>query len=334
MEATARYLVMQARAGAQALKIFESWAEGLAEDVFERIVIRPHAAIVEKVRAAGVTAPFIGFPRGAGALVEAYAERGAGRGGRAGHPGLRRARPAAADAAARPSRARWTTCCCGPAARRWTPASTQLLEQWGDGPYIFNLGHGILPDTPIEHIARVVERVTGKAVEGRAREARRRPVQPRRPGWPGGGAAVPVQPVQATRRSSQLPALGARYPLAALIAAAAREAGAGQLRRHGRRLAPAAGDRRPRPRPGAALTARRPDDRGAGVHRHALLAAVRRRDGARRSRPSRRTRSSCCRSIRSISTTTTASSLKAWRAAYRGPGPQPRGLLLPDAPTA
>jgi uroporphyrinogen decarboxylase len=36
-----------------------------------------------------------------------------------------------------------------------------LLEQWGDGPYIFNLGHGLLPDTPIDHIARVVARVTG-----------------------------------------------------------------------------------------------------------------------------------------------------------------------------
>jgi uroporphyrinogen decarboxylase len=37
-----------------------------------------------------------------------------------------------------------------------------LLEQWGEGPYIFNLGHGLLPDTPIEHIARVVARVTGR----------------------------------------------------------------------------------------------------------------------------------------------------------------------------
>jgi uroporphyrinogen decarboxylase len=36
-----------------------------------------------------------------------------------------------------------------------------LIAQWGQGPYIFNLGHGVLPDTPISHIARVVERVTG-----------------------------------------------------------------------------------------------------------------------------------------------------------------------------
>jgi uroporphyrinogen decarboxylase len=43
-----------------------------------------------------------------------------------------------------------------------------LLEQWSAGPYIFNLGHGVMPDTPIAHIARVVERVTGKPVKAMA----------------------------------------------------------------------------------------------------------------------------------------------------------------------
>jgi uroporphyrinogen decarboxylase len=37
-----------------------------------------------------------------------------------------------------------------------------LLRQWGGGPYIFNLGHGVLPDTPLSHIERVVKAVTGK----------------------------------------------------------------------------------------------------------------------------------------------------------------------------
>src|SRR5581483_2776319 len=45
-----------------------------------------------------------------------------------------------------------------------------LLEQWGGGPYIFNLGHGVIPDTPIAHIARVVERVTGKPANRMAAE--------------------------------------------------------------------------------------------------------------------------------------------------------------------
>ena len=162
VDATARYLIMQARSGAQVLKIFESWAEGLAEDVFERIVIRPHQAIVEKVRAGGVTAPFIGFPRGAGALVETYAravpvqgvaldtQASAALGRRVQSDGktiqgaldnlLLRSGGAALDARVE-----------------------ALLAQWSGGPYIFNLGHGVLPDTPIAHIARVVARVTGKS---------------------------------------------------------------------------------------------------------------------------------------------------------------------------
>ena len=161
VEATARYLIMQAQSGAQVLKLFESWAEGLAEDVFERIVIKPHTAIIDKVRAAGVDVPFIGFPRGAGALVETYAARvpvqavgldtqaSAVMGQRIQDGGktiqgaldnlLLRAGGDALDARV-----------------------DALIAQWNDGPYIFNLGHGVLPDTPIEHIERVVRRVTGK----------------------------------------------------------------------------------------------------------------------------------------------------------------------------
>jgi uroporphyrinogen decarboxylase len=161
VEATARYLVMQARSGAQALKIFESWAEGLAEDQFERLVVRPHAAIVERVRAAGVTAPFIGFPRGAGALVDAYSE---------GAPVEAIALDTQAPAAlGRRLQAQGRTiqgALDNLLLRQGGPALDarvdQLLEQWGQGPYIFNLGHGVMPDTPIAHIARVVERITGE----------------------------------------------------------------------------------------------------------------------------------------------------------------------------
>jgi uroporphyrinogen decarboxylase len=169
VDATARYLVMQARSGAQVLKIFESWAENLAEDVFERIVIRPHTAIVEKVRADGVTAPFIGFPRGAGALVETYAEAVPVEGialdtqataalGRRLQAQNRTIQGALDNLLLRAG---------GPAL---DARVEQLLAQWGDGPWIFNLGHGIMPDTPIDHIARVVARVTGKPVKAIAAE--------------------------------------------------------------------------------------------------------------------------------------------------------------------
>ena len=160
VESTARYLVMQARAGAQALKLFESWAEGLAEDVFERIVIRPHAAIIEKVRAAGIDTPFIGFPRGAGALVDNYAaavpvqavdldtQASAAQGQRI-QAGGKAIQGALDNLLLRAG---------GPAMDARIDA---LIEQWGKGPYIFNLGHGVLPDTPVEHIERAVRRVTG-----------------------------------------------------------------------------------------------------------------------------------------------------------------------------
>jgi len=162
VDATARYLIMQARSGGQVLQIFESWAEGLAEDVFERIVIRPHRAIVERVRAAGVTAPFIGFPRGAGALVENYARAVPVQGvaldtqasaelGRRLQAGGKTIQGALDNLLLRAG---------GPAMDARVDA---LLGQWSGGPYIFNLGHGVMQDTPIAHIAQVLQRVTGKA---------------------------------------------------------------------------------------------------------------------------------------------------------------------------
>ena len=160
VESTARYLVMQANAGAQVLQLFESWAEGLAEDVFERIVIGPNAAIVEKVRAAGVTAPFIGFPRAAGALVERYAAevpvQGVGLDTQASAElGRRIQKTKAIQGALDPLLLR----AGGPAL---DARVDQLIEQWSGGPHIFNLGHGILQDTPIEHVEQVLARVTGK----------------------------------------------------------------------------------------------------------------------------------------------------------------------------
>jgi uroporphyrinogen decarboxylase len=169
VDATARYLIMQARSGAQALQIFESWAEGLAEDVFERIVIAPHRAIVEQVRAAGVTAPFIGFPRGAGALVENYARA-------APVEGVGLDTQASAELGCRLQAGGKTIqgALDNLLLRAGGPALDarveQLLAQWNGGPYIFNLGHGVIPDTPIEHIARVVERVTGKPAKAVAAE--------------------------------------------------------------------------------------------------------------------------------------------------------------------
>ena len=160
VEATWRYLAMQVEAGAQALMLFESWAEGLPQDLFQRLVVEPHGRLVTRLRQMGVRAPLIGFPRGAGSLTAGYARQvdvqgvaldtaaadGLGRdiqrSGRAIQgaldPLLLRAGGVALD-------------------RR----VDTLLQQWGVGPYIFNLGHGVLPDTPVEHVQRVVNQVVG-----------------------------------------------------------------------------------------------------------------------------------------------------------------------------
>jgi len=157
-DATIRYLTMQAEAGAQALQLFESWAELLPEDVFERLVIAPHAKIVQGLRAAGVEAPVIGFPRGAGALVERYAaETGVQVVGldvqAPAALGRRLQETVAIQGALDPLLLR----AGGPALAARVEG---LLRQWSDGPFIFNLGHGVLPDTPVANLEAVVSQVT------------------------------------------------------------------------------------------------------------------------------------------------------------------------------
>ncbi len=156
-KATAHYLAMQARCGAQALQIFESWAELLPEDVFQWLVVKPHAAIVRQLRSWNISTPVIGFPRGAGMLVEGYA-------GKSGVQGVGLDVQASASLGKRLQRRLAIQGALDPlllrAGGRGLEARTEaLLEQWGAGPYVFNLGHGVLPDTPLDHIETVVRRV-------------------------------------------------------------------------------------------------------------------------------------------------------------------------------
>ena len=160
VEATIRYLTMQVRSGAEVLQLFESWAELLPENDFERLVVGPHTRIIQGLRAAGVETPVIGFPRGAGALVENYADR-------AGVQGVGLDVQAAAAMGRRLQAKVAIQGALDPILLRQGGAALDqrvdtLLAQWAGGPHIFNLGHGVLPDTPVEHIAQVVRRVTGQ----------------------------------------------------------------------------------------------------------------------------------------------------------------------------
>ncbi|HWW12144.1 MAG TPA: uroporphyrinogen decarboxylase [Brevundimonas sp.] len=157
VEATAHYLKMQADAGAQTLKIFESWAEGLPDDLFETLVLQPHIKLVKRVRELGVTTPLIGFPRGSAALAERYARevevQGVALDTACPLPlGQRVQKIKTIQGALDPLLLR----AGGPLLDRRVD---QLLEAWGQGPWIFNLGHGIMPDVPIAHVEQVLKRI-------------------------------------------------------------------------------------------------------------------------------------------------------------------------------
>jgi uroporphyrinogen decarboxylase len=160
VEATAHYLKMQADAGAQVLKIFESWAEGLPDDLFERLVLRPHQALVARTRELGVTVPLIGFPRGSAAHAERYAAEVD-------------VQAVALDTACpleigkrvqgiKPIQGALDPLLLRAGGEALDRRVDQLLAAWGDGPWIFNLGHGIMPDVPVAHVEQVLRRISAQ----------------------------------------------------------------------------------------------------------------------------------------------------------------------------
>lgn len=158
VESSADYLIAQARAGADALKIFESWAEGLSPDLFDRLVLRPTTDIIAKVRAAGVDVPIMGFPRGAGLNAIRYAhETGITAIAAGTDVPLADFRATIPDGMALQGN-------LDPLALRTggTPllrAVDQVLRDGADGPHIFNLGHGVTPDVQIDDVHAVINRI-------------------------------------------------------------------------------------------------------------------------------------------------------------------------------
>ena len=155
-EATAEYLARQVAAGADALMLFDSWAEGLPDNIFREVIIAPTKRLVERLRAMGVTVPVIGFPRGAGVMLEAYAkETGVTAVG--------------LDTAAVPSFVNSVLPPDMPVQGHLDPLLLieggprmdvrvrELMAAYAGRPHIFNLGHGIRPETPIVNVERVLQ---------------------------------------------------------------------------------------------------------------------------------------------------------------------------------
>jgi uroporphyrinogen decarboxylase len=158
-EATIEYLAGQIEAGVEVVQLFDSWAGILPEPAFVRWVIEPTRRIVSALKGRFANFPVIGFPRGAGMLHERYLHE-------TGIDGI------GIDTAVPPGYARQALQPHGTIQGNLDPvllivggtaleARVQGLRRMlGRGPYIFNLGHGVLPETPPENVQALARLLT------------------------------------------------------------------------------------------------------------------------------------------------------------------------------
>jgi uroporphyrinogen decarboxylase len=162
-QSVAQHLIQQLRAGADVVQIFESWAEDLPDAMFGRLVLTPIAKIVKLVRAGVPDAPIIGFPRGAShrakAFVTATGVNGLGLDISA---DLHAARAAVGSGVCLQGNLDPMALVSGGTAL--DQAIDAVLVAAQSGPHIFNLGHGVVPDTPIAHVAHTVARIRAHKV--------------------------------------------------------------------------------------------------------------------------------------------------------------------------
>lgn len=158
VEVSIDYLLAQVSAGAQALQIFDSWAGNLPEGEFVRWCVGPARRIVDGVRASAPEVPIIGFPRGVGPLYPFYAKE-------TGVSGVSCDTSLPLDFISKELQPHLAVqgnldplllVAGGAALERQIDI---ILESLSGGPFIFNLGHGIVPQTPLAHVAQLIEQV-------------------------------------------------------------------------------------------------------------------------------------------------------------------------------
>jgi uroporphyrinogen decarboxylase len=157
VEASANYLVAQIRAGADVVQMFDTWAGVLKGDDLERWCIQPTLEIVNQVRANEPDARIIGFPKGIGDRLEHYVTQ-------TGVDGVSLDWKVPLDYAARLQGHAAVQGNLDPAllvagGEALDAAVDAILAALGGGRFIFNLGHGIRPETPVENVARLIARV-------------------------------------------------------------------------------------------------------------------------------------------------------------------------------
>ncbi len=159
-DATTQYLINQVRAGADAMQLFDSWAGLLPEPYFTRWVIKPAQKIRAALKAACPDLPVIGFPRGAGALYKFYAEQ---TGMNA--VGLDTQVPLDWAVQTLPK----NICLQGnldpvlllTGGDALKENTESILRTMRGRPFIFNLGHGVIKETPPEHVAQLSAIIKG-----------------------------------------------------------------------------------------------------------------------------------------------------------------------------
>jgi uroporphyrinogen decarboxylase len=157
---TIDYLLHQVEAGAEAVQLFDSWAGSLSPAQFEQWVIAPTARIVAALRESHPDVPVIGFPKGAGGKLAAYArETGVTAVGldETVDP-LWAAKQLPKNL---PTQGNLDPLALAAGGEALTRATRQILDAFADRPHIFNLGHGILQDTPIDHVEQLIAEVKG-----------------------------------------------------------------------------------------------------------------------------------------------------------------------------
>jgi uroporphyrinogen decarboxylase len=155
---TVDYLSGQVRAGVEAVQLFDSWAGSLSPAQFERWVVAPNARIIADFKARHPQVPVIGFPKGAGGKLGAYA-RGTGVDAIGLDETVDPAWAAAELPEGLPVQGNLDPLALIAGGDALESAAERIISAFEGRPHVFNLGHGILQDTPIAHVEQLLKLV-------------------------------------------------------------------------------------------------------------------------------------------------------------------------------
>ena len=161
VDSSITYLSGQIEAGAEAVQLFDSWSGSLAPQQFQRWVVEPTAQIVSAIRTRHPDVPVIGFPKGAGAKLPAYAwETGVDAVGvdeTVDPRWINKELPVQM-----PVQGNLDPLLLISGGQQLEDAARDVLDAFRGRPHVFNLGHGIDKSTPIAHVERLLEIVRGR----------------------------------------------------------------------------------------------------------------------------------------------------------------------------